>query len=722
MKRNIKFWWFAFACFTFTLIVMISLAAIFWQQLPPEDQTIFIRLARQYAGYIFIAAVFVLAGLGFALDWIFRLYIRPIGKLAEETRLITSVNPAHRIQLDGGRHVIQLVTAINESADRYEALYNQVQNKIQLARAEADEEKNILAAIMAELPEGVLICNTDGQILLYNKRAKLFLSDDSNNKNLSKTASQAGRYIGLGRSVFALIDKHLIVHALDEIADKLKSDEADIASYFVAVGKKNRFLRIEAVPILNYQKQFTGFILIINDITKQLEADNQLDLLLRSFGRGARSSLASIRAAIEAIIEYPTMDSSQLQQLKEIIHKESINVGESLDITTSDYARRFRTRWPLTPMPAGDMLAAVTKKAREKLGIHLQVENNSSETWIKVDSYSIASALLFLQNRLKENTGNKQFQCRLLSQYRFLQLDFIWPGRPVKMETLRKWEEQIITVGDEVLPSTLKEVIAHHDAECWSHSYADGRRAYLRLLFPAIEMPDTGRIRNLTILPQSRPEFFDFDLFSQPGQKPELDQRQLSELTYTVFDTETTGLDPKGGDEIISIGAVRIVNNRLLHEECFDRLVDPRRSIPIESTQIHGIQQEMLIGQPTIDIVLPLFHQFAEGTILIAHNAAFDMRMLQLKEAATGVKFLNPVLDTMLLSAVVHPGQKNHNLEGIVQRLGASIVGRHTALGDAIATAEIFLKLIPLLAEQGIYTLRQARAASRKTYYSRLKY
>lgn len=416
MKRNVKFWWFAFAGLAFSFIVIFSLAVIFWQQLPAEDQIIFIRLARQYMGYIFSAAVFVLAGLGFVLDWVLRLYIRPIGKLVEETRLITSVNPAHRIQLEGGRHVIRLATVINESADRYEALHNQVQNKIQLARAEADEEKNILAAIMAELPEGVLICNTDGQILLYNKRARLFLSGESNNKDLSQTESEAGRFIGLGRSVFALIDKHLIVHALDEIADKLKRDEADIASYFVAVGRKNRFLRVEAVPILDYQRNFTGFILIINDITKQLETDNQLDLLLRSFGRGARSSLASIRAAIEAIIEYPGMDSRQLQQLKAIIHQESINVGEILDNTTSNYARRFRTRWPLTPMLACDMLAAVTKKAREKLGIHLQVEHSTREIWIKVDSYSIASALLFLQSRLKENTDCEELRCRLSSE------------------------------------------------------------------------------------------------------------------------------------------------------------------------------------------------------------------------------------------------------------------------------------------------------------------
>jgi DNA polymerase-3 subunit epsilon len=272
----------------------------------------------------------------------------------------------------------------------------------------------------------------------------------------------------------------------------------------------------------------------------------------------------------------------------------------------------------------------------------------------------------------------------------------------------------------------MKDVLERHGAEIWpqSESQAEsGTRACLRLLFPSVSVAaEKKRQWRPRISLGNRPEFYDFDLFNQPGQIPDLDNLPLTQLRCTVFDTETTGLNPSGGDEIISMGALRIINNRLLYEEYFDQLVDPQRPLPDESIRFHGIQPEMLEGQPTIEKVLPQFQRFAQGTVLVAHNAAFDMRMLQIKEASTGIRFINPVLDTLLLSAVAHPSHTDHNIEDIALRLGIRIVGRHTALGDAIATAEIFIKLIPLLEQKGIRTLKQARLASKKTYYARLKY
>jgi DNA polymerase-3 subunit epsilon len=198
--------------------------------------------------------------------------------------------------------------------------------------------------------------------------------------------------------------------------------------------------------------------------------------------------------------------------------------------------------------------------------------------------------------------------------------------------------------------------------------------------------------------------------------------RSLSELAYTVFDTETTGLEPSNGDEMIQIGAARIINNRLLRQETFDQLIDPECPLKPESIPIHGITEDMVLGKPNIDVVLPAFYEFCEDTVLIAHNAAFDMRFLQLKEERTGLRFAQPVLDTLLLSAVVHPNQESHKLDVILERLGVQIGARHNALEDALATGEVFLKLVPLLANMGIHTVRQALEASEKTYFARVKY
>jgi DNA polymerase-3 subunit epsilon len=221
---------------------------------------------------------------------------------------------------------------------------------------------------------------------------------------------------------------------------------------------------------------------------------------------------------------------------------------------------------------------------------------------------------------------------------------------------------------------------------------------------------------------QSRPEYYDFDLFRVADSARGLLGQRLADLSYTVFDTETTGVEPSAGDKIISIGAVRIVNGRLLKQEVFEQLVDPRRSVPRDSIRIHGIRPENLRGQPTLREALPGFHRFCEDTVLVGHNAAFDMRFLELAEPETGVRFTQPVLDTLLLSAVVHRNLSDHSLEAIAERLGVAVVGRHTALGDALVTSEVFLKLLQLLAERGIATLGEALDASRETYYVRLQY
>ncbi len=308
---------------------------------------------------------------------------------------------------------------------------------------------------------------------------------------------------------------------------------------------------------------------------------------------------------------------------------------------------------------------------------------------------------------------------RLQPNDRQVNLDLVWSGQPLAADAATRWQQAPLVPGSEAAPLTFEEVIARHHGQAWQQRDAAQGTAFFRILLPR---PDHRSVPIELPVAASRPDYYDFDLFHQPGQRSDLDQCSLSELSYTVFDTETTGLAPADGDEIISIGAIRIVNGRLLHGEVFDQLIATDRPLTSASTRIHGIQPAMLEGQPVIGRVLPRFHRFCEDTVLVGHNAAFDMRFLQLQEASTGVRFSQPVLDTLMLSAVVHPHQQNHNLEAIAARLGVSVIGRHTALGDAIVTGEIFMRLIPLLAAQGIRTLKQAREASQQTSFARVLY
>ena len=529
MKPSLKYWIFilAIACAVFGVI----LASVFgsWYSLEPAEQAYLAGLADRILPFPILGALVLSLVIGGMVSLLFRYYIIPIMRMAESTQLISLSNPDHRIPADGAQEIAHLAGIINAAADAYQKLQQEVETAAFEARADLLEERNRFAALMSELPAGVLVCNIHGQILLYNRQAQSLLQA-STRKKFTGLAGRNEGWIGLGRSLFGVIPREQVAAGIERLQQAVSAGLPDLTARFTVERADACPLNISMAPVFSF------------------------------------------------------------------------HCGQHDECVLCD--------------------------RHTMSGLVLTIDDTCAPQLAAADD----------------------------------------PGRVADQ------------VGEEALP-------------------------------PAGRPP----------VRESRPTFYEFDLFHQqaPG---ELGEQPLRRLTCVAFDTETTGLDPAAGDEIVQIGAVRIVNGKLIREELIDQLIDPQRPIPEASSAIHGISDRMVAGMPTIDQVLPHFRHFVEGAVLVAHNAAFDMRCLQLKEAQSGVRFDNPVLDTLLLSSIIHPHQESHSLDEIAARLNLTNIGRHTALGDAIVSAEVLLKMIPLLEAKGIVTLNDALKASSRSPFATLSY
>ena len=665
-----------------------------------------------------VMMLLVLAGVGAMIaQHLVRRHVAPVAQLMEQVRARLQTDTPTPLPALGTPALCALAADVDALVGQREQLRRDIASQVAEASRGTERERAQLAALMSELTMSVVVCNLDGRVLLYNPRARLQF------KALSEAPQLAGgaELLGLGRSIYTVFDRALVAHALENIQRRLARGAASPSAQFVTATASGQLLRAQMAPVRDGQT-LTGFVLLLDNITRDYERDSAQDALLLSLTEGQRASLGNLSAAVE-LLEDPELDAATRERFLAVVRDEAHAMSQRLQELSARSVQETKTRWPLEDMLGADLVAAAQRRIEERTGVRTGTLEVEPGLWLRVDSFALLQVLAYLAARLVDEFEVKALLLRLQLVDGRARLDLVWSGQAMSTETVMSWESEAMRAGDRLSALSVRDVMQRHGGEFWFERDRVRHQAFFRLLLPRAEdVGDAEQLQAAALRHDSRPEFYDFDLFAASEGQHALDERPLAALSYTIFDTETTGLEPSAGDKIIQIGAVRIVNGRLLRQESFEQLVDPRRDLPAAGIPIHGIRPEMLVGQPTIDAVLPAFHAYARDTVLVAHNAAFDMRFLQLEEAATGVRFDHPVLDTLLLSAVVHPNQDSHRLEAIAERFGITVIGRHTALGDALVTAEVWLKLVPLLAAMGIHNLGQARAAAQKTYYARLKY
>ena len=719
MKPSFKYWIFLSAIYFAVVSIMVASLIGSWASLNESQQEALGEMINKLIPFPLLGTITILFIIGALINLLFNDYIIPILKLGESARVISSVNPEHRIQLKNASKEIQyLCEIINQSADAFDELQRDVAGKIAVAQATLNEERTRLAALMSELPHGVIVCNTDGQVLLYNQQAQDLFRENPSGVNAGQPTPGI---LGLGRSIFSILERDPIVHGLEMLHKCHESGRSKLVNRSMMTLRNDLCLRVNMAPFFIEQegrKSISGFVLTLEDMTQQIEADSRRDTLIQSLIDDQQKDLQNIRNSITAILEQPTLDPQKLYEYRSAIDRASQSLQDKLNEARADYALHLHALSKTENVLADNLLDVISKNLSERFSFKVTALAPKG-IWLEVDSYSMVQAVAHLCGLLNSQAAIEELLMTITSDdHGGVEMVIAWPAGNVDDPLLENWQSTPLITDAKGDLLTFRDTIEALSGKITVLENPQGGYSGIVMSFPPM---DQDRRLAMQSEVEHRPISYEFDLFNR-AELREFGQVPLSKLTYVVFDTETTGLNPSQGDEIIQLGAIRIINGQLLYHEIIDQLVDPKRFVPPESVAIHGIQPALLKGQPTIDKVLPHFYKFVENSVLVAHNAAFDMRFLELQEGKTGLVFNNPVLDTMLLSSVIHPNQDTHSLEALAERLNVTIVGRHTALGDAIVTGEVLLKLIPLLEAHEIYTLADALAASAQSPFAKVAY
>lgn len=630
-------------------------------------------LAQDAADHEKLTALVLVAVAGaavmFALAWkiVDFQVVRLAKKMAAEVRAIA--HGSSREGIDPNRYAIlsPLPEAVNSLSGKAAALRKELADGLAGATAKAEETASRLAAILNDLHEGVVVCNLRHQVVLYNSVAMDMLAE-------------VGQ-VGLGRSLFETVARDPVVHMLEMLTHRMEL--AGRGTPFLAGTTDGRMLLQARMSLIRGPEgEPTGYVVTMVDAGPQVAALARRDALLREVAEQMQSPLLRLRLAA---------DNPQL------VAREAETIEAAIKRVTAGYERALSEWWPMADVHSGDFFGLVAKRFE---GETLKVSVTGLPVWLHADSHSLALAVEALIRQISDRFGLTEMDLAAQATDDDVWIEVGWAGSTAAKPALEGWlSKQVPTLGG----MTVRDVLIHHAGDAIRQEHRSGS-SWLQLpMRKGVEVRLQSRPTSLG----SRPEFYDLGLLDNTRDIGERGKQPLRSLTFVVFDTETTGLQPSQGDQIVQIGAVRVVNGRILSGESFNRIVNPGRPIPPESIRFHGITDDMAKDKPPVGVVLPQFKAYASDAVLVAHNAAFDLKFLRMREREYGVCFDNPVLDTMMLSNFLDGPDAGHSLDSICDRFGIEITDRHTALGDAIVTAAVLLRQIEMLEERGITTLDQ---------------
>ncbi len=677
-----------FSCNLLLLLIAISIAAAaYFDQQAQESSLTLIAVLLILA----VAAAITL----YLWKQLNSRILQPLSSVVRGADIILKTHATHDLEIRPGHLLGRLPEIIHEFGNEIAKSRLQISRALKTGAQSADLKRNYLEQVIRGLDEGVIVCDRNARIILYNPSSVRIL--------------RSPELVGLGRSLYDLLPRGPVEHTLDVVNSNSDSESKSVSTDFVCTVLNKEHMLHCRMGLLSGEDETgesKGFVMTFYDVTSRQGALRKRNELLRKTVEQFRSPLASLKAAAENLSMHKDIPENMRDAFHGIILSESENLSNQVDNLANESRKLLGGELITADIYSPDLIKNVSR--RETVFNELKVTQTGLPLWMRIDSHAMVVLLEFYMLKIKELYGISEFDLYADHRDHKVYLDLTWAGEPVSHKQLTAWDAE--SLPDVVGFPTVGQVLRQHSSVIWSQRHPRLEdSSILRIPVPGSDR----QWENVAEYIPPRPITYDFDLSEMAGDSSTLKTQRLRELNFVVFDTETTGLNPDQGDEIISIAGVRVVNQRILSDEIFDQLVYPNRSIPKASIRYHGITDDQIKDAPTIDQVLPQFKAFVGDSVLVAHNAWFDLKFLKRREMQTGIRFNNPVLDTLMLSVCLHGHDVDQSLDAIVKRLGIEIFDRHAALADSLATAELLLRLIDLLEAQGIVTLQDALNAYR---------
>ena len=528
----LKYWIFLFGIILAIFAVIFgSFAASYLSLTSAEQQTVG-ALFEKLLPFPFLGSLLLMVIICSLVSLIFRYYIIPVLRMAEQTRLITAANPDHRISVQGALELRILAEVINESADAYQRLQAEVDSKIEQANLNLHVERNRLAALMSQLPYGVLVCNADGTILLYNREAQQMLEGDGGE---SSSELRFGGRVGLGRSVFSVLDRAPIVHMLEVMNQAHAHGQLKPAFGLLTKLCGQRFLRVNMAAITDSDQEgepLTGFVLSLEDITAEIDAGNERDRQLQELIDAVQLSMGRIQGGLSAICDLPGTGGEACDQHRRAIQDVAGELQNHLAMAREFYSQHRQGFGSSENVLAETLLAILARNLRERFG--LEVETYSGQgCWLKIDSYSLVQAINHLAGLLKAEFRIERLVLSLRDEASdYSQLVISWSPRQIPCVAVDNWQEAPLFMDGSGKMESPRSVLARNGGGAAAEN-VEGRCSNMVLTLPR-GLTEKGSELLSPIPP--RPVSYEFDLFHQTFDQ-ELADLPLNKLTFVAFDT-----------------------------------------------------------------------------------------------------------------------------------------------------------------------------------------